>query len=1300
MAGGGEEKAVFEGLKNDAEQYLPQAAHKAATFAETTAEGVDKNVAEHVARDAQLGDDFTNLAERPPEAPAVSSPTAPASGGSAGRGPGVLSDEPVAQAGVESGGVSSAETGATDPVDLVSGQLLETAIDVSLPGVLPLVLRRSYASGYRHGALLGPGWSCTLDARLLVDGRGRVSFLGDDAQRLDYGVPSGLGLGLASYPDYGARWALARDAGDGAWTVTNPETGIGYRFAPEGACRPILAIRDRCGNEIHIQRDENQNPVLIVHSGGYRVRLESTEVAGEMRLAGYWLETEDGPQQLVGFGYDGAGQLAAVTDTTGAAHCYEYDEHDRITAWTDKLGYRYPYRYDSAGRVVETGVAGGFKHATLAYKPGARETAVTDALGHTTIYRYNRFQQITAITDPAGAETKIRKDAYGRLLEHTTPLGHTTSFAYDADGNRTAITYPDGHSVRMAYHVPGLLARIDLPNSASWHYTYDERGNPRTETDPLGGLTRFDYDERGAVVAVTDPLGAQQRYELDPVGLPIAAIDPAGSRTGFTRDRHGRVVSMAAPNGAIIALERDSEGRVTAQSAPDGATTCYAYDEAGNRTAITEPSGRVTRFEYGPFYTPFARTDPDGSRYVFGYDAELHLTEVIGPTGLRWSYTYDAGGLRVAERDFDEREQRYAFDADGRLTEHTAADGQATAYRRDGAGRLLELRSEDGAGARFSYDPVGHLTRAVNRHATVTWTRDLLGRAIREEINGQAVNRSFDAAGNLTGRTTGSGVVSTWAYDALGDAASLQAGSETIRFARDLLGREVRREFGTVALTQNYDAAGQLTGQHLTAGRSVLQQRGYSYDADGLPTRINDMLRGTRVMDLDPIGRITAVHHGDAAERYAYDRLGNLTETFLPHQSPDTDTGATLGAHTLTGTRTTRAGRTDYSFDAKGRLTGKTRRTLSGRKLAWSYTWDAQDKLTAVTRPDGAHATYRYDALGRRIGKTLLNATGQVTEAVTFGWDGTLVVEQTAHRPDAPTTTTTWDYEPGSQLLAAQRRSFAATPPDQSQPPGDRTEGQGQVDVEFWAIITDLIGTPKELVTSDGHLDWVEQSPLWGTRGDLGTSTPTASCPLGFPGQYHDPETGLYYNNQRYYDPDTAAYLSPDPLGLDAADNAQRYVPNPLTATDPLGLTPQAPATGMKSDDELQADADKIREGFKAHGKAAYNNRVVATYQADDGSLYYSVNSSKSYKGMDDLAKNLGYTRISGKAMEGPEQTDAEQLMLNAVDKKIVPGSGRIATTQIPCGEFRNSGKVAQNCAKRLSGYVPKIRIVGRYSGS
>ena len=71
------------------------------------------------------------------------------------------------------------------------------------------------------------------------------------------------------------------------------------------------------------------------------------------------------------------------------------------------------------------------------------------------------------------------------------------------------------------------------------------------------------------------------------------------------------------------------------------------------------------------------------------------------------------------------------------------------------------------------------------------------------------------------------------------------------------------------------------------------------------------------------------------------------------------------------------------------------------------------------------------------------------------------------------------------------------------------------------------------------------------------TANGNTTCPLRFPGQYHDPETGLHYNFFRYYDPSTAHYLSADLLGVSPnPNNAHTYVSNPLTWTDPLGLTP------------------------------------------------------------------------------------------------------------------------------------------------
>jgi hypothetical protein len=88
---------------------------------------------------------------------------------------------------------------------------------------------------------------------------------------------------------------------------------------------------------------------------------------------------------------------------------------------------------------------------------------------------------------------------------------------------------------------------------------------------------------------------------------------------------------------------------------------------------------------------------------------------------------------------------------------------------------------------------------------------------------------------------------------------------------------------------------------------------------------------------------------------------------------------------------------------------------------------------------------------------------------------------------------------------------------------------------------------------------------------------------------------------------------------------------------------------------------------------------------------------------MKEHAASLGYdkpgklgSRAYGKELTGPEQTDAEQIMLNRLGKDA---DGRIAVSREPCGEFRRDGKTpAQNCAARIAAHAG-IRLVGRWAG-
>ncbi|WP_344571105.1 RHS repeat-associated core domain-containing protein, partial [Kitasatospora viridis] len=824
-----------------------------------------------------------------------------------------------------------------------------------------------------------------------------------------------------------------------------------------------------------------------------------------------------------------------------------------ILSWTDRTNSQYLYQYDEFNRVTDEGGADGSLRFHFTYDEPDPETGLklhteTNAHGHTTTYTVNERAQITAITDPLGNTSTYERDEYHRLLTETDPLGRTTRHEYDGAGDLIRVTRPNGEQTTATYGAGlSLPEAITEPGGTTWRQAYDALGRRVSATDPLGNVTTFGYDSRGHLSTVTDPAGDTTSLRCDDAGMAVETLDPTGAVTRIERDAFGRPVTVTDPAGQVTRMTWTIEGKPESRTGPDGTVERWTYDGEGNCLAHTDQLGRTTTFEYTHFELLAARTGPDGSRITFTHDSCMQLVAVGNATGQQWTYTYDPAGRVIAETDFHGRALAYRLDAAGQLIEHTDAFGSLTSYDRDELGRVI-TKEAHGRSTTFGYDQAGNVIRAVNQDADVRRTFDPLGSLLSETVNGRTITFDRDVLGRRTRRTTPSGHVTARSYDTAGRLTGLDTPGGTIDFSYDAAGREQQRTFDDrLTLTSHWNSSDLLSAQELrTSQQHVLQRRTYAYREDGSLSGVDDRLTGKRTFELDLAGRVTGVHAADWSEAYAYDLNGNLTSAEWPATAANEPA---VGARSYSGTQLTSAGRVRYEYDSAGRMTLRQAVRLSRKPDTWRYTWDSDNRLSEVTTPDGTRWRYRYDPFGRRIAKERLAADGTTVEEVTtFTWDGPVLAEQTTQASYLPGPhTISWDHQDLHPL--AQTETITVPIADD--------QDQARVDQRFFAIVTDLVGTPTELVDpATESIAWQAGSTLWGQ-----TAWPSASTtytPLRFPGQYFDPETRLNYNHHRYYDPETARYITPDPLGLTPAPNPDTYVHNPHTWSDPLGLSPHA----------------------------------------------------------------------------------------------------------------------------------------------
>ena len=295
------------------------------------------------------------------------------------------------------------DLGASDEaaVNVATGNLVLSHPLVSLPyrGGHALDLALTYNNAQEMTNLgLGPGWQLNLQRRLVLNGDGTVTFVAGDGARYTFSSPSTVG-NITTYTRPPALYGdLVQDTSAGLeFTLTYRDLRRD-RFDIAGSIGRLASIEDRHANALRVAYDGAGNLATVTDPAGRQVTFSWDTAPTPDRLASVsdwaWIDgsgtvqaTATGAHRLDRLFYDASGNLAGWSDPlTTTGNCPAGGSHLTCVTYTAGLltAIAKTQTYTTfTGSALGTAT----RTATTALTwSGSRVASVTDAEGHATAF--------------------------------------------------------------------------------------------------------------------------------------------------------------------------------------------------------------------------------------------------------------------------------------------------------------------------------------------------------------------------------------------------------------------------------------------------------------------------------------------------------------------------------------------------------------------------------------------------------------------------------------------------------------------------------------------------------------------------------------------------------------------------------------------------------------------------------------------------------------------------------------------------------------------------------------------------